>query len=109
MEHANNDHAALAYRALESWPALHSRVVDMKGRSIIGDLGPEPDRERRLVEFRFLQGGSWVVLGAGAGASGRNVIDLIAWLGNCDRNTAADYLRDALKRIDADAPPRSAA
>jgi hypothetical protein len=41
--------------------------------------------------------GSWVDVGTGA--HGRDVVDLVAYLGSCDRSTAGAYLSSVLARV----------
>lgn len=55
----------------------------------------------RLVTLRGpapYDGGSWFTLGPPS-ASGPDVISIVEFLGECDRRTAADFLRELTDRL----------
>jgi hypothetical protein len=102
----------ISRKAIQNWPWLWNHLVDMHGRPL-GDVRKlNPDyREQphgihrhgapRLVEFRGPDGwpneGAWRCLGNGA--KGDDTVDLVSFLGECDRRTAALWLSGLLSRI----------
>jgi len=97
-------------RAVKHWPVVHNMLVDMHGRPL-GDvmrlgnpaLFIDPNKRRpegpRLVELRGPSpvNFSWCCLGNGA--KGDDVIDLVAYLGGCDRRTAGEFLKGLTDRL----------
>jgi hypothetical protein len=99
--------------AIRHWPTICHMIFDFHGRALgeVQKLNPnyvaqEPGRRRhgapRLVEFRMSfswpNEGSWYCRGPG-GARGEDPIDLVAYLGECDRRTAAEWLRSLCSRM----------
>jgi len=94
------DYEKINRRALKHWVLVHSLIVDLKGNPL-GDvlrLNPAATHKRRLSEFRMTENG-WVNLGPAFSASGKDTIEVLQYLGACDRRTAAEFLADILDRI----------
>jgi hypothetical protein len=102
----------LNQRAIKHWPIIYHMMVEMHGRPLaeVQRLNPnyvEPkhgvhrQNAPRLVEFHGPGGwpneGSWQCLGNGA--SGADLIDLVAYLGETDRRTAGEWLAGVVRRI----------
>ena len=99
-------------RAVKHWSIIYHMLVDMHGRPLgeVQRLNPNHVQQPhgvhrhaapRLSEFRLAfagpNAGSWVCLGNGA--RGDDLIDLVAYLGECDRRTASEWLGGVVKRI----------
>jgi hypothetical protein len=106
------DARALSRKAIQNWPWVWNHLVDTHGRPLgeIQRLDPnyvaQPVGIRRhgapkLVEFRgpdsYPNEGAWRCLGVNA--HGDDTVDLVAFLGECDRRTAALWLAGLLSRI----------
>jgi hypothetical protein len=106
------DARELSRKAIQNWLWVWNHLVDGHGRALgeIQKLNPnyvaQPVGVRRhgapkLVEFRGPDGypndGAWRCLGNGA--RGDDIVDLVAYLGECDRRTAALWLSSLLSRI----------
>lgn len=95
------DYEKIGRHALKHWRLIHSLICDLKGNPLaeVAALAPAATHKRRLSEFRLLSDGGWVNLGVGFGASGKDLIEVVQYLGACDRRTAAEFLVDILDRI----------
>jgi hypothetical protein len=105
------DYRAINARAIKHWPILYHMIVDFHGRPLgaVQRLNPNFVEQKhgvprhgapRLIELRGpspWDGGSWVCLGNGA--RGADPVDLVAFLGECDRRTAGDWLGSLVNRI----------
>jgi hypothetical protein len=106
------DARELSRKAIQNWPWVWNHLVDFHGKPLgeVQRLNPnyvEPkvgvrrNGAPRLVEFQGPGGypneGSWRCLGNGA--SGDDIVDLVAYLGECDRRTAALWISGLLSRI----------
>lgn len=86
------DETDVARRAAENLNAILPRLMDFKGfadPAVAALAGPGAPK-KRLTAWRVGQGGGWRC--SGDGSSGRDLIDLVAHLGSCDRPTAAAFL-----------------
>jgi hypothetical protein len=106
------DSRDLSRRSIQNWAWVWHSMVDQHGRPL-GEIQklnpayvePKPGVHRhnapRLVEFRgpasYPNEGAWHCLGNGA--QGDDCVDLVAFLGECDRRTAALWLSSLLNRI----------
>jgi hypothetical protein len=99
-------------KAIQHFAIIYPMLVEMHGRPLaeVQRLNPNYDEPKhgvrrhgapQLVEFQGPGGwpneGSWRCLGNGA--SGDDLIDLVAYLGECDRRTAGEWLGRLVKRI----------
>lgn len=97
-------------RAIKHWSTIYNMLVDWHGRPLgeVQRLGNpnlviDPNKRRpngpRLIELRGPSAidFSWFCLGNAA--KGEDVIDLVAYLGECDRQTAGQFLRDLTDRF----------
>jgi hypothetical protein len=106
------DARALSRKAIANWPWVWNHLVDFHGRPLaeVAKLNPhyvQPTvgvrrhNAPRLVEFRgpasYPNEGAWFCWGGGA--KGDDTVDLVAFLGECDRRTAALWLSSLLSRI----------
>jgi hypothetical protein len=105
------DEREIGRRALKFWPVLKDMVMDGRGRPLgeVAGLNPnyvaiDPSKRRpdgpKLTELRGpspWDGGSWHSLTNGA--SGPDIISLVAYLGECDRRTAAEWLGRLVDRL----------
>jgi len=100
-------------RALKHWAVLYHHLVDFKGHPLddVARLNrnykqrepgsPRPHNAPRLVLLRGpnpYDGGSWLCLGPPA-ARGDDVIAMIEYLGECDRRTAGNFIKDLTDRL----------
>jgi hypothetical protein len=105
------DCRSISSRVLRHWPILFHMLVDFHGRPLAAvqrlgnpDLVVDPGKRRpdgpKLVMLRGPSplDGSWLNIGPPS-AQGDDVIDLVAWLGSCDRHTAAAFLAGLVNRI----------
>lgn len=87
------DETDVARRAAANLNAILPRLMDHRGFAdpdVVRLGGPDAPR-KRLTEFRASPyGGGWRC--SGDGSSGADLIDLVAHLGSCDRQTAARFL-----------------
>jgi hypothetical protein len=99
-------------KAIKHSPILYHMIVDMHGRPL-GEVrrlnpnyverphGVHRHNSPRLAGFRMSfawpNEGSWHCLENGA--KGDDLIDLLAYLGECDRRTAGEWLGGVVKRI----------
>jgi hypothetical protein len=113
------DRREINRRAVKFWPQVRSMLVDMHGRPIgdLARLSPHYDAAQRadgrkrhgapkLDTFRGPDPcpnadgsgpGAWCDVGTGK--SGTDVISLIEYLGECDRKTATEFLKDLTDRL----------
>jgi hypothetical protein len=106
------DARELSRKAIQNWPWVWNHLVDMHARPlgevqrlnpnfVALETGVRRHNAPRAVEFRGPDGwpneGAWRCLGNGA--SGADTVDLVAYLGECDRRTAALWLAGLLSRI----------
>jgi hypothetical protein len=105
------DYRAINAKAIKHWSVLYHMIADWYGRplAVVQRLGNpslviDPERPRRdgprLLELKGpsqWDGGSWCCLGNGA--QGKDVVDLIAYLGECDRRTAGEWLSGLVGRL----------
>jgi hypothetical protein len=103
------DYRAINRRAWRHWRVVHSHLVDLHGRILVGvlqQLNPEAAKRRaekreparRLEHFTIGDGGSW--RNVGSGSVGPDVISLVQWLAHdCTREAAAEWLDDLTGRI----------
>jgi hypothetical protein len=100
--------------AIKHWPTICHMIFDFHGRALgeIQRLNPnyvapsDPSRRRvgspRVTELRMSfawpDEGKWHCLGLPA-ASGEDPIELVAYLGECDYRTAAEWLRSLCSRL----------
>jgi hypothetical protein len=100
-------------KALRHWATIQHMIFDFHGRPLgeVQRLNPnyvprEPGRRRvgapRVTQLRMSfawpDEGKWSCLGLPS-ASGEDPIDLVAYLGECDRRTAAEWLRSLCSRL----------
>jgi hypothetical protein len=106
------DARELSRKAIQNWTWVWGHLADFHGRPLgeLARLNPNYVEPKigvrrhgapRLVEFRGPDGypneGRWRCLGNAA--SGEDTVDLVAFLGECDRRTAALWLSGLLSRI----------
>jgi hypothetical protein len=113
------DRREINRRAVKFWPQVRSMLVDMHGRPIgdLARLSPHYDAAQRadgrkrhgapkLDTFRGPDPcpnadgsgpGAWCDVGTGK--SGTDAISLIEYLGECDRKTATEFLKDLTDRL----------
>jgi hypothetical protein len=98
--------------ALKHWATIQHMIFDFHGRPL-GEVARHPDyvrqdpgRPRRhgaprvtelRMSFAYPNEGQWHCLSNGT--SGDDPIDLVAFLGECDRRTAAEWLRSVCNRM----------
>lgn len=110
LDRAGLDSREINRRAVKYWPTIYNMLVTWHGLPLgeVQRLGNpnlviDPNKRRpngpRLIELRGPSpvNFSWHCLGNGA--KGDDVIDLVAYLGECDRRTAAEFLRDLTDRF----------
>jgi hypothetical protein len=100
-------------RALRHWPLLRSHLLTMHGEASnemrrLGDpaFDGRPNgrlRGEAVPKLTGLRGPhpddfSWFSIDPPA-ARGRDLIDMVSYLGSCDRKTATQWLRDFCDRI----------
>jgi hypothetical protein len=101
-------------KALKHWATIQHMIFDFHGRALgeVARLNPnyvepkDPSRRRdgapRVTELRmsfaYPNEGKWHCLG-GTGASGEDPIDIVAFLGQCERRIAAEWLRSLCNRM----------
>jgi hypothetical protein len=89
--------------ALQNRDATLNAIIDHKGFAspeVTALGGPEAPR-KRVSEWRVGHTGDWRILSDGA--SGRDLIELVAHLGSCDRPTAAAFLGRLVALIEREA------
>jgi hypothetical protein len=91
----------IARQAAANLSMIWDQIVTLHGDASPGVKRLNPDVEDRPIfsEFRFVggEGGRWCIYATGA--SGNDLIDLVAHLGVVDRATAAAYLADVLNAL----------
>ena len=110
---AGRDDYDLTAKALKHWDLIYPMLVTMHGRplAVVQRLNPNFVEQKhgthrhgapRLVEFRLTMSwpneGAWHCLGPG-GTSGKDLVALIEYLGETDRQTARNFLSDLVSRI----------
>ena len=95
-------HAALDRRALANYSQIHDKLVDWHGRSQVAVRALNRDADVRpcMNQFKFVnEGGAWVNFGSAA--KGEGVIEIIEWLGQCSRATAAEFLERIIGELNS--------
>jgi hypothetical protein len=106
------DYRSINAKAIKHWSTIYNMICDWHGRPLgeVQRLNPDfvelPHGRRRhggpqLVLLRGpspWDGGSWLCIGPPS-AEGKDVVDLVAYLGECDRRMAAEWLGSLVDRV----------
>jgi hypothetical protein len=115
LDKAGLDRREINRKAVKHFSTVRHMLADHRGKSLIMFLGPnyKPNPENyvrygepRLAEFNGCSPwpnedgsgpGAWQ--NRSTGHSGKDVISLVEYLGQCDRKKATDFLRDLTDRL----------